>query len=473
MVSVEHPMRHSLLAADRPARAADLLLGLARGGRPPGAGRRRPRHLRVPPRAGRRGGLRRPAAGRAQRAPPRLAETLDSEPELLAGAPPSAVAALLACHWHAAHDVPQGARGLGAGGDGGQERVYAYSEAQRHLGARARAVGPRARRRRARRHGQASTCCATPRPPPRSPARPRARSRSCARRSRASTRRPTRCAPRSCSSASATTSAARARRGGVRGLRPAMALAARGRQRPARAAARVQVARADAARPLRRGRRARDGGAADGRRLRRARRPRPGAQHARLQPRRDGRGGAWASTCCGARATSSRRDRPHDGLRRRPSPTCRELLDVSGRTEEALAEVRACLGVLRRGPSARPTTRSWRSRASTTCSGSGATTSSSPACRPSGSATRSGTTPLYLHQMRGWIAVRLGDVAAARTAVAGAAPALVGHRRPAVGSPRHSLRPSWRCSRTGRRRRGPSWRADWPRSTTPRTAARP
>ncbi len=132
VVAVEHPMRHSLLAAIAQLEPADLLLGLREavahqvliaGDRDTYAFR----HALVGEAV--YGDL---LPGERSEIHLRLAETLDREPELLAGAPPSAVAALLACHWHAAHDVP---RALGASVQAGMaaKKVFAYSEAQRHL----------------------------------------------------------------------------------------------------------------------------------------------------------------------------------------------------------------------------------------------------------------------------------------------------------------------------------------------------
>jgi DNA-binding CsgD family transcriptional regulator/tetratricopeptide (TPR) repeat protein len=61
----------------------------------------------------------------------RLAETVERDPSVLGEVTGAAVAAQLACHWHAAHDVP---RALGASVEAGRaaKRVYAFREAQRH-----------------------------------------------------------------------------------------------------------------------------------------------------------------------------------------------------------------------------------------------------------------------------------------------------------------------------------------------------
>ena len=67
-----------------------------------------------------------------------------------------------------------------------------------------------------------------------------------------------------------------------------------------------------------------------------------------LQPRRDGRARDGPRPAA-ALARRELGDRPHHGLRQAVT-NLSELLDVSGRTEEALAEVRACLEVLRSRP---------------------------------------------------------------------------------------------------------------------------
>ncbi len=132
IVSVEHPMRHSLLAAMCDLEPADLLHGLreAVAHQVLVAGERDTyafRHALVGEAV-----YSDLLPGERSELHLRLAETLDREPELLAGAPPSAIAALLACHWHAAHDIP---RALASSVQAGMaaKKVYAYSEAQRHL----------------------------------------------------------------------------------------------------------------------------------------------------------------------------------------------------------------------------------------------------------------------------------------------------------------------------------------------------
>ncbi|HEY6691914.1 MAG TPA: AAA family ATPase [Solirubrobacteraceae bacterium] len=61
-----------------------------------------------------------------------LAEALERDPALLGDVPVATVRAELACHWRGAHDLP---RALGASVEAGiaARRVYAYSEALRHL----------------------------------------------------------------------------------------------------------------------------------------------------------------------------------------------------------------------------------------------------------------------------------------------------------------------------------------------------
>ena len=159
---------------------------------------------------------------------------------------------MLACHWNAAHDVP---RALGASRRG-RAGVQARARLQRGpapLRARARAVGPRPRRRGAR--GLRPRRRAAPRRGGRRLRRRVARSLALARRrSPRSTRRPTRCGPRSSTSGSATTCAGPARP--RRASRPTTGRwsCSRTAKRRARPAARVPRARADAARALRGGR---------------------------------------------------------------------------------------------------------------------------------------------------------------------------------------------------------------------------
>ncbi len=61
-----------------------------------------------------------------------LAGVLETDPALLGDLPPATLAAELACHWRAAHDLP---RALGAGVAAGlaARRVFAYGEALRHF----------------------------------------------------------------------------------------------------------------------------------------------------------------------------------------------------------------------------------------------------------------------------------------------------------------------------------------------------
>jgi ATP/maltotriose-dependent transcriptional regulator MalT len=62
----------------------------------------------------------------------RLAETVEGDPRLLGDEPATKVDAMLACHWNAAHDVP---RALGASVSAGlaAKHVSAFGEARRHL----------------------------------------------------------------------------------------------------------------------------------------------------------------------------------------------------------------------------------------------------------------------------------------------------------------------------------------------------
>ncbi|HET8950295.1 MAG TPA: AAA family ATPase [Solirubrobacteraceae bacterium] len=131
-ISVEHPMRHSLLAALSDADEADLLRGL----------REAVAHQVLVTGHGETYAFRHALVGEAvygdllpgERSAlhARLAETVDARHELLGDAPAAAVAGILACHWNAAHDVP---RALGASVAAGlaSKRVLAFSEAQRHF----------------------------------------------------------------------------------------------------------------------------------------------------------------------------------------------------------------------------------------------------------------------------------------------------------------------------------------------------
>src|SRR5215216_1152557 len=132
VVSVEHPMRHDLLAALSDLDEAELLGGL----------REAVAHQVVVTGPGETYAFRHALVGEAvygdllpgERSAlhARLAETVDARHELMGDAPTAAVAGILACHWNAAHDVP---RALGASVAAGlaSKRVLAFSEAQRHF----------------------------------------------------------------------------------------------------------------------------------------------------------------------------------------------------------------------------------------------------------------------------------------------------------------------------------------------------
>src|SRR4029453_6520120 len=128
----------------RPARGRAA--GRAAGGRlgPRAAGRRRRRRLRVPPRPGQGGGVRRAAARRADPAA-RPVRDRPGRPGRPGAAPAGrrgagraagggpGLAAELAWHWYAAHDLE---RALPAAVEAGRaaERAYAFAEAQRPFG---------------------------------------------------------------------------------------------------------------------------------------------------------------------------------------------------------------------------------------------------------------------------------------------------------------------------------------------------
>ena len=260
---------------------------------------------------------------------------------------------MLACHWNAAHDVPRALGASVAAGPGLQARVR-LQRGPAPLRARAGAVGPRARRRGAR--GLRPRRRAAPR---RGGRRPRRRDRALGRAGAQGDRRgrrgrPTRCAPRSCSSGSATTCAGRARpRRASRAYERAMALLPRGRERAARAAARAPRARADAARALRGGRR--------GRRRRRSRWP-SAATTPSIQVRALNTLGLARAALGDARGRhrhAAPLARPRAARAgRRPSyvqaiTNLSEVLDLAGRTEEALAEVGPAWRCCARTPSAR------------------------------------------------------------------------------------------------------------------------
>jgi len=131
-ISVEHPMRHSLLAALSGLDEPELLQGL----------REAVAHQVLVTGSGESYAFRHALVGEAvygdllpgERSAlhARLAELLDERHELMGDAPAASVAAVLACHWNAAHDVP---RALGASVAAGlaSKRVLAFSEAKRHF----------------------------------------------------------------------------------------------------------------------------------------------------------------------------------------------------------------------------------------------------------------------------------------------------------------------------------------------------
>src|SRR5215218_2699511 len=132
VISVEHPMRHALLAALCDLGEPELLHGL----------REAVAHQVLVAGQGESYAFRHALVGEAvygdllpgERSAlhARLAETVDARHELMGDAPTAAVAGILACHWNAAHDVP---RALGASVAAGlaSKRVLAFSEAQRHF----------------------------------------------------------------------------------------------------------------------------------------------------------------------------------------------------------------------------------------------------------------------------------------------------------------------------------------------------
>ncbi len=149
-ISVEHPMRHGLLAALSDLAEAELLRGL----------REAVAHQVLVTGSGETYAFRHALVGEAvfgdllpgERSAlhARLAELVEERRELLGDAPAATVAAILACHWNAAHDVP---RALGASVAAGfaAKGVLAFCGGPAPLRAGPGAVGPRARRRGARR----------------------------------------------------------------------------------------------------------------------------------------------------------------------------------------------------------------------------------------------------------------------------------------------------------------------------------
>ena len=132
IASVEHPMRHALLAELCELPPAELLAGL----------REAVAHQVLVTGPGDTYAFRHALVGEAvygdllpgERSAlhARLAETVEREPGLLGDEPATKVDALLACHWNAAHDVPRALRASVAAGLAAKH-VSAFSEARRHL----------------------------------------------------------------------------------------------------------------------------------------------------------------------------------------------------------------------------------------------------------------------------------------------------------------------------------------------------
>src|SRR5215207_3638270 len=132
VISVEHPMRHALLAALCDLDEHDLLRGL----------REAVAHQVLVAGSGETYAFRHALVGEAvygdllpgERSAlhARLAETVDARRELMGDAPAAAVAGILACHWNAAHDVPRALSSSVAAGLA-SKRVLAFREAQRHF----------------------------------------------------------------------------------------------------------------------------------------------------------------------------------------------------------------------------------------------------------------------------------------------------------------------------------------------------
>ena len=132
VISVEHPMRHALLAALCELGPAELTQGL----------RDAVAHQVLVAGPGETYAFRHALVGEAvygdllpgerSELHARLADTLEAAPELMGDVPAATVSATLACHWAAAHDMP---RALGASVRAGlaSKRVYAYSESARHF----------------------------------------------------------------------------------------------------------------------------------------------------------------------------------------------------------------------------------------------------------------------------------------------------------------------------------------------------
>ena len=285
VVSVEHPMRHQLLAALSELDEADLLQGL----------REAVAHQVLVAGSGETYAFRHALVGEAvygdllpgERSAlhARLAATVDARRELMGDMPAAGVAGVLACHWNAAHDVP---RALGASVAAGlaSKRVLAFSEAKRHF-ERALELWDRVPDAEERagcdrvdvlRHAALAAAYAG------EAARSLALARSAIARGGRRGRPAAGGVP--ARAARALPALGGRDRGGLRRLRARHGAAAGRRERAARPPARAPRARADAARALRGGRRRRRGGARDGRALRRPHGPGPRAQHGRALARR-------------------------------------------------------------------------------------------------------------------------------------------------------------------------------------------
>ena len=304
-------MRHALLAALSRPRRAGADARAARGGRPPGARDRVRRDVRVPARARRRGRLRRPAPGRAQRAaraarrgrrrPPRAdgrrarrRRGRDARVPLERGARRAARARQLrrapgwppsGCSRSARRSATSSARWScgtacptprSAPGCDRADLLRHAAAAARHAGERARSVALVAQGDR-----------------------------------RASTPAPTRCARRSCYERLGNYLRwAGADRGGLRGLRARDGAAARRRERRSgrgcSSTARARLMLRGSSRGRRGGRRRRwrwPSGSA-------TRRSRPGAQHARPVARRARRRRRGHRDCCARSRDLAARDGP-------------------------------------------------------------------------------------------------------------------------------------------------------------------
>ena len=434
-ISVEHPMRHALLAALSRPRRAGAAARAARGGRQPGArDRRRARRTRSGTRSSARPSTAtcsRASAARCTRGSP---SAVDARHELMGDAPAAAVAAMLACHWNAAHDVP---RALG-------------SSVARRAGRQARARVQRGRSATSSARWSCGTACPTPRSAPGcdrvDAAAPRRRRRPPRRRSgRARSRSRARRSPQVDADADPLRAAFLLERLGnylrwageteesFAALRPRDGAAARRARAPQRARLLEHRARGLMLRgQLRGGRRGRRRGAGDGRALGDRDDRGPRAQHARPLARRARRRSTRASRCCGARATS---------------PPARP----AGRARAGDHEPQRGAGPRgpHRGGAGRGRGRAWP-RCGRTPSGPPTTRSGAagrqlhdparPARRARARAARrpkfgdaAGTTPIFLSELRARVALLTGDAAPRRAAELEELRRLcLGHAGPAV-----------------------------------------